>query len=118
MKRSSPSKRCCAKAAIEHRLSRTMTLSSMPVTTISGALCTNMRESRKSIMIRNSTTVSVDQYELAATVISPDTTIPGVLFLHGWAGSQNRDIERARAISALGCVCLTFDMRGHGEHEA
>src|SRR5690606_19610525 len=34
------------------------------------------------------------------------------------AGSQNRDIERARAISALGCVCLTFDMRGHGEHEA
>jgi len=28
-------------------------------------------------MIRNLTAVSVDQYELAATVISPDTTIPG-----------------------------------------
>jgi len=66
-------------------------------------------------MIRNVTAVSVDGYELAATVISPDTTIPGVLFLHGWAGSQERDIERANAISSLGCVCLTFDMRGHGE---
>nr|WP_278375082.1 alpha/beta fold hydrolase [Brucella anthropi] len=66
-------------------------------------------------MIRNATAVSVDQHELAATVISPDTTIPGVLFLHGWAGSQERDIERANAISSLGCVCLTFDMRGHGE---
>lgn len=66
-------------------------------------------------MIRNDTAVRVDQYELAATVISPDTTIPGVLFLHGWAGSQERDIERANAISSLGCVCLTFDMRGHGD---
>ncbi len=65
-------------------------------------------------MIRNSTTVDVGQVQLDATVISPDTTIPGVLFLHGWAGNQERDIERAKSISELGCVCLTFDMRGHG----
>lgn len=66
-------------------------------------------------MIRNVTTVNVDQHQLAATIISPDTTIPGVLFLHGWNGSQERDIERANTISSLGCVCLTFDLRGHGE---
>ncbi|MBJ6133876.1 alpha/beta hydrolase [Ochrobactrum sp. Q0168] len=65
-------------------------------------------------MIRNSTTVDVGQVQLDATVISPDTTIPGILFLHGWAGNQERDIERAKSISELGCVCLTFDMRGHG----
>ncbi len=65
-------------------------------------------------MIRNATTIDVDQVQLDATVISPDTTIPGVLFLHGWAGNQERDIERAKSISELGCVCLTFDMRGHG----
>jgi len=65
-------------------------------------------------MIRKSTAIAIDEHELAATVISPDTVIPGILFLHGWAGRQERDVERAKTISALGCVCLTFDMRGHG----
>lgn len=69
-------------------------------------------------MIRKSTAIAVDGHELAATVIAPDTTIPGILFLHGWAGSQERDVERAKTISALGCVCLTFDMRGHGLTQA
>ncbi|KAB2654807.1 alpha/beta hydrolase [Brucella anthropi] len=65
-------------------------------------------------MIRNDTIIDVGPLQLEATVISPDTTIPGILFLHGWAGNQERDIERAKSISELGCVCLTFDMRGHG----
>jgi len=45
----------------------------------------------------------------------PATGFPGVLFVHGWAGSQQRDELRSRAIAQLGCICLTFDMRGHGE---
>src|SRR5690606_36050992 len=39
--------------------------------------------------------------------------VPGVLFVHGWGGQQHSDLARARGIAGLGCVCLTFDMRGH-----
>ena len=57
--------------------------------------------------------IDVDTQKVAGTFAFPDTGIPGVLFLHGWAGSQARDLKRAQDISALGSVCLTFDMRGH-----
>lgn len=55
-----------------------------------------------------------DGTQLAGCVLEPRTGMPGILFVHGWAGSQTRDIERARTLARLGCVCLTFDMRGHG----
>lgn len=58
--------------------------------------------------------IGVDGERLAATLAAPSTKMPGVLFVHGWGGSQERDLARARDIAALGCVCLTFDMRGHG----
>ena len=57
--------------------------------------------------------ITVEQHELAATLASPSSTIPGVLFVHGWGGSQERDLARAHQIASLGCVCLTFDLRGH-----
>ena len=44
--------------------------------------------------------------------------MPGVLFLHGWGGSQEQDLKKAADIAALGCVCLTFDMRGHARWES
>src|SRR5258705_11459869 len=44
----------------------------------------------------------------------PKTTVPGVLFVHGWGGNQEQYLERARQAAALGCVCLTFDLTGHG----
>ena len=44
----------------------------------------------------------------------PRAKVPGVLFVHGWGGSQQRDLKRAQGIAGLGCVCLTFDLRGHG----
>src|SRR5262249_34281264 len=31
--------------------------------------------------------------------------------------SQEQDLERAREAAALGCVCLTFDLRGHNRTE-
>lgn len=57
--------------------------------------------------------VPVSGQRLAATLAAPSTNMPGILFVHGWGGSQARDLSRAREIAALGCVCLTFDLRGH-----
>ncbi len=50
---------------------------------------------------------------MAGTFLAPHSHVPGVLFVHGWGGSQDRDLDRARGIAGLGCVCLTFDLRGH-----
>lgn len=50
---------------------------------------------------------------ICATLVSPGSKIPGILFVHGWGGSQQRDLARARHITGLGCVCMTFDLRGH-----
>ncbi|WP_141104190.1 alpha/beta hydrolase family protein, partial [Noviherbaspirillum denitrificans] len=57
--------------------------------------------------------IAVDGGHIAGTLITPDTKLPGVLFVHGWGGSQEQYISRAREVAALGCVCLTFDLRGH-----
>jgi pimeloyl-ACP methyl ester carboxylesterase len=58
--------------------------------------------------------ISVDEDAIAGNFLSPKAKVPGVLFVHGWGGSQERDLIRARGIAGLGCVCLTFDLRGHG----
>src|SRR5881275_1001298 len=57
--------------------------------------------------------ILVDHEALAGTLVSPGTLVPGVLFVHGWGGSQQQYVSRAREIAALGCICLTFDLRGH-----
>ncbi|MEC9483290.1 MAG: alpha/beta fold hydrolase [Halomonas sp.] len=59
-------------------------------------------------------TVPVEGERIAGTFLSPESHIPGVLFVHGWGGSQEQDLKRAQGIAGLGCVCLTFDLRGHG----
>lgn len=43
---------------------------------------------------------------------------PAVLFVHGWGGSQRRDIWKGRTLVELGCICLTFNLRGHGGTKA
>ncbi|ARP94150.1 alpha/beta hydrolase family protein [Bordetella genomosp. 13] len=62
--------------------------------------------------------IPVDNQELDGTLLAPAAKIPGVLFVHGWGGSQRFDLKRARGVAGLGCVCLTFDLRGHGATEA
>jgi len=62
--------------------------------------------------------IPVGPETLAGSLATPDAGLPGILFLHGWGGSQQRDLARARKIAALGCVCLTFDFRGHVATEA
>ena len=50
---------------------------------------------------------------LEGTLLAPATVLPGILFAHGWGGSQEQDLEHARQAAGLGCTCLTFDLRGH-----
>jgi pimeloyl-ACP methyl ester carboxylesterase len=57
--------------------------------------------------------IKVDQESIAGTMVTPTPQIPGVLFVHGWGGSQQQYLARAKEIAALGCVCLTVDLRGH-----
>jgi pimeloyl-ACP methyl ester carboxylesterase len=61
----------------------------------------------------SSVEIVVDDEHVAGTFLAPNSKVPGVLFVHGWGGSQERDLDRARGIAGLGCVCLTFDLRGH-----
>jgi pimeloyl-ACP methyl ester carboxylesterase len=57
--------------------------------------------------------IHVDGQSIAGSLLAPNSAVPGVLFVHGWGGSQEQDLERAREAAGLGCVCLTFDLRGH-----
>ncbi|KAF1047400.1 alpha/beta hydrolase family protein [Xylophilus sp.] len=57
--------------------------------------------------------LSVDDETIAGTFLRPRAKVPGVLFVHGWGSSQESDLVRAQGIAGLGCVCLTFDLRGH-----
>ena len=59
--------------------------------------------------------IAVDDASISGTFITPGTLVPGVLFVHGWGGSQQQYVARARAVAALGCICLAFNLRGHVE---
>jgi len=59
--------------------------------------------------------IRVDTQTLAGTLFTPGGRVPAVLFVHGWGGSQEQYHARAREIAALGCACLTFNLRGHVE---
>jgi len=60
----------------------------------------------------------VDGQHILGTLISPGSLIPGVLFVHGWGGDQRQYQGRARQLAGLGCICLTFDLRGHAQTRA
>ena len=65
----------------------------------------------------NTIDIAVDGKHIAGTLVGPDTMVPGVLLVHGWDGSQDQYIARAHEIASLGCICLTFDLRGHVRHQ-
>lgn len=70
---------------------------------------------------RHATTITVDGEHLEAAVVAPSPRLPGVLLVHGWDADQAHYEDRSDMIGTLGCVCLTFNLRGHGakaaEHE-
>ncbi|HEY1328416.1 MAG TPA: alpha/beta fold hydrolase [Casimicrobiaceae bacterium] len=57
--------------------------------------------------------IPVEDELIAGTLVTPGTLVPGVLLVHGWGGSQQQYLARAREVASLGCICLTFDLRGH-----
>jgi pimeloyl-ACP methyl ester carboxylesterase len=59
--------------------------------------------------------IPVDGERIVGTLLGSEGEFgsPGALFVHGWGGRQEQYLGRARAIGGLGCVCLTFDLRGH-----
>lgn len=62
--------------------------------------------------------IPVGDRSIAGTLVAPDVLVPGVMLVHGWDGSQKQYIDRAHQIAALGCICLTFDLRGHANDRA
>jgi dienelactone hydrolase len=65
----------------------------------------------------NTIDIAVDGKHIEGTLVGPDTMVPGVILVHGWDGSQDQYIARAHEIASLGCICLTFDLRGHVRHQ-
>jgi len=60
----------------------------------------------------------VSGQKVTGTLMQPDVPVPGFLFVHGWGGDQGEDIAQAEALTRLGCVCFTFDLRGHAGSDA
>ena len=60
----------------------------------------------------------VDGDNLFGTILYPSKLKdknPAVLFVHGWTSSQKSYIPRAEAVSKCGAICMTFNLRGHGD---
>lgn len=59
-------------------------------------------------------------HRLEATLIYPEgrnITGEGILFVHGWKGSQTGYIPRAETLAREGFIGLTFSMSGHGRSD-
>ncbi|MBC7580835.1 MAG: alpha/beta fold hydrolase [Tardiphaga sp.] len=61
--------------------------------------------------------IKVADQTIQGTLLAPEKLIPGILFIHGWGGSQEQDLKKAEEIAQLGCLCFTFDLRGHAATE-
>jgi dienelactone hydrolase len=61
--------------------------------------------------------LAIDDQHIAGRLIAPERAVAAVLFAHGWGGSQQQYLALAREVAGLGCVCMTFDLRGHGRTE-
>jgi len=59
--------------------------------------------------------LTVGNRRVAGTVMLPTPFSEGMLFVHGWNGNQTQYGVRAKELSSLGCVCLTFDLYGHAQ---
>src|SRR5882757_8580842 len=95
------------------RRSPTRLSCSLPATTRASARPLTTRWWNRMATHDEIVTIAVDGQQIGGTFVATRTRLPGVLFVHGWGGSQQRYVARAREVATLGCVCLTFDLRGH-----
>jgi dienelactone hydrolase len=58
--------------------------------------------------------IAIDGQHLQGTLGRARAVVAGVLFVHGWGGSQEDYLALAHDAAAMGCLTLTFDLRGHG----
>src|SRR4051812_19692249 len=79
--------------------------------------CSNMQGSTHMSSEQRTVQISVADGGISGTMFSPGRRLPGFLLIHGWGGSQEHYMSHAREVAALGCICLTFDLRGHAETE-
>lgn len=45
--------------------------------------------------------IDIDDEQMSGTFLSPKSKVPGVLFVHGWGGSQERDLSERKASPVL-----------------
>jgi dienelactone hydrolase len=62
--------------------------------------------------------LQVGGQKIAGTLLKPEAPVPGFLFIHGWGGDQAEDLGHAEELARLGCICFTFDLRGHADSGA
>src|SRR5215212_731883 len=86
---------------------------SSKVSTTTSARSSSMRRSTTMSGHERKIEIAVDSHRIDGTLVMPGFLVPGVLFVHGWGGSQQQYLARAHAVAALGSVCLTFDLGGH-----
>lgn len=67
---------------------------------------------------KNAVSLAIDDQKIVGTLLQPEIPVPGFLFIHGWGGDQEEDLGHAEELARLGCICLTFDLRGHAESGA
>lgn len=62
----------------------------------------------------------VNKQKINGTLVYPEiikANSPGILLIHGWQSNEKGYIPRAQALANLGYICLTFNLRGHGNSE-
>lgn len=74
--------------------------------------------SELSVVDKDAVTLEVEGQKVVGSLLKPELPVPGFLFIHGWGGDQEEDLGHAEELARLGCVCFTFDLRGHAESDA
>lgn len=60
--------------------------------------------------------IKVNGHKMKGTLFYPSNIKlknPAILFIHGWTSNETGYVPRAKALSKLGFICLTFNLRGH-----
>jgi hypothetical protein len=69
----------------------------------------------------NDVTIQVGTQQVHGKLLLPpscDARCPAMLFVHGWGGTQRRNLGVGKRLQARGFVCLTFNLRGHARTRA